>query len=41
MKLGRSIRFDPEMESIVGDREAAKVAVPEYRGPWRFLKEYL
>ena len=41
MKLGRSIRFDPETESIIGDKEAARMAVPEYRGEWRFPKEYL
>ena len=41
MKLGRSIRFDPEKEQIIGDREAAKMAVPEYRAPWKFPKEYL
>jgi predicted dehydrogenase len=41
MKLGRSIKFDPATESIVGDKEAAKLAVPEYRGPWKFPKEYL
>ena len=41
MKLGRSIKFDPETEQIVGDDEAAKLAIPEYRAPWRFPKEYL
>ncbi len=41
LKLGRSIRFDPERERIVGDSEAAKLAIPTYRKPWRFPKEYL
>jgi hypothetical protein len=41
MKLGRSIKFDPETEKIVGDKEAAKMAIPEYRAPWKFPKEYL
>ena len=29
LKLGRSIRFDPATEKIVGDPEAARLAVPE------------
>jgi len=41
MKLGRSIRFDPDSEQIIGDQEAAKLAIPEYRAPWRFPAEYL
>ncbi len=41
MKLGRSIKFDPDTESIVGDPEAAKLAIPEYRAPWKFPAEYL
>jgi predicted dehydrogenase len=41
LKLGRSIRFDPEKEIITGDKEAAVLAVPEYRAPWKFPKEYL
>lgn len=41
MKLGRSIRFDPEKEAIIGDKEASDLAVPEYRSPWKFPKEYL
>ncbi len=40
-RLGRSIRFDPQTESIVGDEEAARLAVPEYRSPWKFPAEYL
>jgi predicted dehydrogenase len=41
MKLGRSIKFDPEKEQIVGDQEATKLAIPEYRAPWKFPSEYL
>lgn len=41
LKLGRSLRFDPAKERIVGDREAVKLAVPTYRKPWKFPKEYL
>jgi predicted dehydrogenase len=41
MKLGRSIRFDPVKEKIVGDREAARLSIPEYRSPYKFPKEYL
>ena len=41
MKLGRSIKFDPETEKIVGDKEAAKLAIPEYRGSWKFPSKYL
>jgi predicted dehydrogenase len=41
MKLGRSIKFDPATEKIVGDEEATKLAVPEYRAPWKFPTEYL
>ena len=40
-KLGRTIRFDPASESIVGDPEAAKLAIPSYRAPWRFPTDYL
>ena len=40
-RLGRSIKFDPATEKIVGDAEAAKAAVPEYRDPWKFPAEYL
>jgi len=41
MKLGRSIKFDPDTEQIVGDEAAAKLAIPEYRAPWNFPSEYL
>jgi predicted dehydrogenase len=41
LKLGRSIRFDPAREAIVGDKEAQKLAVPEYRKPWKFPRQYL
>src|SRR5690606_13467345 len=41
MKLGRSIKFDPATESIIGDKKAAKLAIPEYRGQWKFPSKYL
>jgi len=41
LKLGRSIRFDPESEKIIGDNEAVRLSVPEYRAPWKFPLEYL
>ncbi|MBK9138668.1 MAG: Gfo/Idh/MocA family oxidoreductase [Verrucomicrobia bacterium] len=41
LKLGRSIRFDPASEQIVGDAEAARLAVPIYRDPWKFPAQYL
>jgi predicted dehydrogenase len=41
LKLGRSIRFDPDKEQIVGDPEAARAAVPTYRDPWKFPAQYL
>ena len=41
LKLGRSIRFDPKTEKIVGDREAAKLAIPKYRSPWKFPSRYV
>ena len=41
LKLGRSIQFDPTTEKIVGDKKAAKLAIPKYRAPWKFPKEYL
>lgn len=40
-KLGRSLQFNPETERIVGDSEASRLAVPHYRAPWTFPKEYL
>jgi predicted dehydrogenase len=41
LKLGRTIRFDPATQKIIGDPEAAKLAVPQYRSPWKFPKQYL
>lgn len=39
--VGRAIRFDPRTERIVGDREAQRMATPQYRPPWKFPAEYL
>jgi predicted dehydrogenase len=41
LKLGRSLRFDPVKETIIGDKEASALALPDYRAPWKFPKEYL
>ncbi len=41
MKLGRSIKFDPVKEEIIGDRAARRMAIPEYRRPWKFPSKYL
>jgi hypothetical protein len=41
LRLGRAIRFDPLAEKIVGDEEAARLAQPEYRAPWKFPTEYV
>ena len=39
--LDRTIHFDPETLEIVGDPQAAKIAVPDYHGAWEFPVEYL
>jgi len=31
---GRSIRWDPEKEQVIGDKEAAAMCVRPYRAPW-------
>ena len=41
MQLGRSISLDPVNEKIVGDEEAARLATPVYREPWKFPFKYL
>jgi hypothetical protein len=40
-QLGRSVRFDAKTEKFVDDKQAAKLARPEYRRPWKFPSEYL
>jgi hypothetical protein len=40
-KLGRSVRFDPATEKIVGDEEATRLSRPVYRDPWKFPAQYL
>jgi predicted dehydrogenase len=34
MRLGRSIKWDPEKEQVIGDKEAAAMCVRPYRAPW-------
>ncbi len=38
LKLGRSIRWDGEKETAVGDREANKLLARTYRMPWHYPK---
>jgi predicted dehydrogenase len=40
-RLGRSVRFDPQTEKIIGDEQAAKLARPVYRAPWIFPVKYV
>ena len=40
-RLKRSIRFDPVSERIVDDPQAARLAMPHYRAPWKFPRQYL
>ncbi len=40
-RLGRSVRFDPVAEKIIGDSQAAKLARPAYRKPWKFPSQYM
>jgi hypothetical protein len=34
LRLGRSLKWDPKAETILGDTEAAKMLVRAYRAPW-------
>jgi predicted dehydrogenase len=34
LRLGRKVRWDPETEEIIGDREASAMLVRPYRKPW-------
>jgi len=34
LRLGRSIRWDPEKEQVIGDKEAAAMCLRPYRAPW-------
>ena len=34
MRLGRSLRWDPQNEDILGDRKASALLERPYRGPW-------
>jgi predicted dehydrogenase len=38
---GRSVRWDAKRERIAGDKQAARLARPVYRKPWKFPAEYL
>ncbi len=41
MRLKRTIEFDPQALKIVGDPEAARLAKPTYRDPWKLPEKYL
>jgi len=41
MALNRTVHFDPEKETVVGDSEAIKLMYPEYRAPYQIPAEYL
>ena len=34
LRLGRTIRWDPDKEVVIGDKEAAAMCTQEYRAPW-------
>ena len=34
LKLGRTVRWDPEKEDVVGDAEAGALLTKPYRPPW-------
>ena len=38
MKVGRSVEWDADKQSIVGDAEANKLLRREYRSPWKYPK---
>ncbi|MDW8289173.1 MAG: Gfo/Idh/MocA family oxidoreductase [Armatimonadota bacterium] len=40
-RVGRAVRWNPRTERIEGDREAQRLARPQYRPPWKFPEEYL
>jgi predicted dehydrogenase len=40
-RLGRAIRFDPATQQILDDPQAARLAKPEYRHPWKFPDPYV
>jgi hypothetical protein len=34
LRLGRAIRWDPDKEQVIGDKEAAAMCSKPYRAPW-------
>jgi len=34
LRLGRTIRWDPDTEQVIGDKDAAAMCVKPYRAPW-------
>jgi predicted dehydrogenase len=37
MDLGRTLQWDADTETVIGDREATRRLVPDYRKPWKML----
>ena len=35
LKLGRTLQFDPESHTVVGDDDANKLLMRPYRAPWK------
>ena len=34
-RLGRQVKWDVEKEEIIGDKEAQRYVMREYRAPWK------
>jgi hypothetical protein len=34
LRLGRAIKWDPDKEQVIGDKEAAAMCAKPYRAPW-------
>jgi len=41
LQLNRTIKFDPQTETIAGDPEAERYTKPVYRDPWKLPEQYL
>ncbi len=41
MKVGRDIHLNPQTAQITNDDQAAQLAIPTYRDPWTFPREYI
>lgn len=34
VRLGRAVRWDPDKQLVIGDKEAAAMCIRPYRAPW-------